>query len=203
MTGDVKLDALREKVKNRLSEKRFLHTLGVERLAKTLGELVLPELVSELCSAALLHDIAKELSDKEQLSLIGDALVGDDFDTPAVYHALAAPAIIKRDFPEYATENILSAVKNHTTGAPDMTIFDRIIFLSDFAEDGREYPACRAVAKRLFEHLDAEKTKEEKVEAINASVIDTLNATLDALKRIERPINHRTLLTISAFADKI
>lgn len=203
MTGDVKIDALREKVRDRLTEKRFLHTLGVEKLAKALGELVLPELVTELRSAALLHDIAKELSREEQLSLIGDALIGNDYDTPAVYHALAAQALIKRDFAEYATENVLSAVKNHTTGAPDMALFDRIIFISDFAEDGREYPACRAVAKRLFENLDAAKTKEERIKAINASVIDTLNATLDTLKRIERPINRRTLLTISAFADKI
>ena len=203
MIGRAETSRLRDLVRERLSEKRFLHTLGVERLAKRLGEIVLPGSVYELCSAALLHDIAKEIPEKEQLLLIGGDFEADDLDTPAIYHALAAPALIKRDFPDYATENILSSVKNHTTGAPDMTLFDKIIFISDFAEDGREYPACREVAERLSLNLKLAKSLEESVKAIDLSTLDTLKATVLALNRMKKPINHRTLLTISAFADKI
>ena len=58
--NDAALDALRERVKGTMSEKRFAHTAAVERMVVRLGELYCPELIPELRAAALLHDITKE-----------------------------------------------------------------------------------------------------------------------------------------------
>ena len=57
---EAQIDFLRREVRGRLSEKRFSHVLGVERMAVKLGELCLPDMLDKLHVAALLHDISKE-----------------------------------------------------------------------------------------------------------------------------------------------
>lgn len=199
------IDALRDAVRGRMSEKRFSHTLGVEKLAAHLGELVCPERVFELRCASLLHDIAKELPEAETLRLLSGVrgITDEDMKSHSVFHAFVGPEVIKRDFPEYATPDILSAVFNHTTGAADMSLFDEIIFISDFAEEGRSYPACREIAKKLDERCRVAKNTDECIKAIHKTTYDTLLSVISTLERLEKPINSRTLLTRSAFAVKI
>ena len=67
---DDKLSALRECVAKRLSKKRFNHTLRVEAAAVRIAEFCLPESISELRAAAILHDLTKELDDKEQFLIM-------------------------------------------------------------------------------------------------------------------------------------
>ena len=203
MINEFDLTSLRQRVGQRLGEKRFKHTLGVERLAAELGELLLPDSVSELCCAALLHDIAKELPSEEMLALIGEDISDDDIQTPAIYHALAAPFVIIRDFPEYATENVISAVRNHTTGEYGMSLFDEIIFISDFCEDGREYDSCRNTRKKLFEYLAGAKNADERISALHRAALDTADSTVEALVRIGRRVNQKTLMARKYFKSKI
>ena len=153
------LDVLKESVKRRMSEKRFSHTLAVERTAKVLGELILPESVSELRAAAILHDVAKEIDTAEQIAMLeisGFPLTDEDRITDGVIHSFTAPIIIKRDFPKFATENVLSSIEKHTVGDEEMSIFDMIIFVSDYAEDTRPFPSCMEVRRKLFENLENE-----------------------------------------------
>ena len=63
------LSELRERVRPYMNEKRFAHTLGVERECVALGSILLPEKVNDLRAAALLHDITKMLSLEKQLKL--------------------------------------------------------------------------------------------------------------------------------------
>ncbi len=189
-----------------MSEKRFLHTLGAERLAAKLGELVMPGKVYELRCAALLHDVAKEIPREENQELIAKVsheLTGEDLKSPQIFHAFVAPEIIKRDFPEHATPDVLSAVFNHTTGAPDMSLFDCIIFISDFAEEGRSYPACREIARRLADACNESLSQDERVSGIYRITYQTLLSVRETLLRLGEKINPRTLLTISSFAAKI
>ena len=150
------LQKLEKSVATRMSEKRFLHTLGVKSAAEFIAGFI-PELDnSELSAAALLHDIAKELSASDTMGIIAgmNQITEADLVCQSVHHSLVAPVVICRDFPEYKTKNILSAVKNHTTGAPDMSIFDEVIFLSDYIEEGRSYPSCVSVRRAFYEGID-------------------------------------------------
>jgi predicted HD superfamily hydrolase involved in NAD metabolism len=136
------IDFLRLEVGKRLSAKRFSHTLGVERMAVKIGEKCLPDRIDELRVAALLHDISKEYSEAEHLELIKTynfSLSDEDLASPQLWHSITAPFVVMRDFPEFRGEDILSAVRNHTVGAPSMSVFDEIILLSDYIEDGRRY----------------------------------------------------------------
>ena len=67
-SNDISL--LRSRVKELMSDKRYLHTLGVENMARLLGEVLIPDRVDELAVAALLHDAAKEMTYEEQVALL-------------------------------------------------------------------------------------------------------------------------------------
>ena len=191
------LEKLRRKVSEKLSEKRFSHVLGVERCAAYLGKLILPDAVDELSAAALLHDISKEIPYDEQIKLLeetGFDLSDEDRKTPGVLHSFTAPFIIKRDFPEFATDNILSSVLYHTVGRENMSIFEKIIFISDYCEDTRKYDSCIKVRMSLIQGLEKLSYK-EKLDRLDKACLLSIDGALEALERCNIPINSRMYLT--------
>ena len=188
---------LKEKIKGRMSEKRFLHTLGVERCAKRLGELLLPDRVSELRAAALLHDIAKEIPLNTQFEILEKnsfALTEEDRLTTGVIHSYTAPFVIEEDFREFAQRDILSAVFNHTLGCENMSIFDKIIFVADYAEDTRIYPSCIKVRELLFNGIE-DMSYEERLKHFNRAFLASLDGVIEALTRMGQPINSKIFIT--------
>ena len=124
-----RIEKLRVEVGARLSDKRYAHTLGVERAAVRIGEYCLPDKITELAVAALLHDVAKEMPREDQLAAMersGIAFTAEDYDSHALYHAFAACVLVREEFSDIATDDILSAVFKHTSGDAEMSVFDEI-----------------------------------------------------------------------------
>jgi predicted HD superfamily hydrolase involved in NAD metabolism len=196
---------LRSLVKARLSEKRFIHTLGVEKLAVQLAEVLLPEKVSELSVAALLHDVAKELSYEEHIALLKGSDVKyteEDLSIKPALHSIAALPLISEFFKEYATPDVRSAVANHTLGAPDMSVFDEIIFISDYAEEGRTYRTCIEVRNYLLDNVRKENSVAENIRSLHIASLKSIESTVESLTKRNEKINSRTLMTKS-YLDKI
>ena len=127
------LNELKELVEQRISPKRFSHVLGVERCAARLASSLIPDSISEVRAAAILHDVSKQLPYAEQIDLLNEAgfeLNDEDMLTEGVLHSFTAPIIIKRDFEKFSTDDILSATLKHTVGDEEMSIFDKIIFIN-------------------------------------------------------------------------
>lgn len=203
--SDNDLELLRKKVEERLSSGRYFHTIGVVEAAVKLAELCLPESIRDLEIAALLHDISKEYPLKEQYSLIEDFGIDvgeEDYGSPAVLHSFTAPAVIKRDFPAYSTCEILRAVYNHTVGSPDMTVFDEIIFLADYIEEGRKYDSCISVRNYVFDNMKAGETASNVI-ILHKACIRAIDYTLENLKSQNKPINNKNILTRNALLSKI
>ncbi len=204
MYSEKELEALKEAVRARLSEKRFRHTLGVEKMAAYLGKFCLKNKIQSLRAAALLHDIAKELPTEEQLDLIkkgGIRLTEEELLSVPTLHSFAAPYLIKRDFPRFSEKDILLACKNHTVGAPSMSIFEEIIFLSDYIEEGRTYKGSVSVRSELLKSLCASRAKNLK--ALHFATFSALNQTVIHLGNKKMPINPKTVLTKISFSSKI
>ena len=68
--SDKEIEMLKNSVALRMSEKRFLHTMGVVFTAERLGKTLLPEKISELKAAALLHDVSKELPVSKHIEIL-------------------------------------------------------------------------------------------------------------------------------------
>ena len=64
------LDELRQTVCAGMSERRFVHTAEVEKMAVRLGELYAPDKIDILRAAALLHDVTKEKNLSEQIAIL-------------------------------------------------------------------------------------------------------------------------------------
>ncbi len=166
------LDFLRRSIKTRLSRRRYLHTVSVESCAARLAEHLVPDSVNIVRAAALLHDITKELSLDEQLLLLNrDELTDEDFSSPDILHSFSAPYAVLRDFPDFADEKILSAVKNHTVGDGDMTLIDLIVFISDYAEETRRAESCQAVNKYLFDGFESLCDSEKRTRLYKACLM--------------------------------
>ena len=200
------IERLRLLVKDRLSEKRYRHTLGVEKLARYLGERLLPEKVDELAVAALLHDIAKELTYDEHLELLKGSDVeftDEDLCTKPALHSIAALPLIKREFDEYISDDVCSAIANHTLGAAGMSVFDEIIFISDYAEVGRTYHTCVEVRDYLFENVKKENSLSDNVLALHTASLNATRATVNSLAIRHEAINSKTIQTKKYLEDVI
>ena len=205
MFSETTLKKLREDVASLMSHKRYLHTLGVESMAVYLGECCGIADISELRAAALLHDVSKEFSLDVQLeffSLDRITLEIDEQKSPKIWHSYTAPHVVKRDFPDFATDNVLSAVYNHTLGAPDMSLFDEIIFLADFIEEGREYPSCIATSNYVLNNMKSGQT-EHNVNTLHKASLMEIDATLESLLSKNKSINSKTILTKESLICKI
>ncbi len=204
--NEKQLENLRQSVKMRLSEQRFLHTEGVVRAALAIAE-NFPELeVSEVTAAALLHDVTKELTVDEHCRLAEEysaPFSAEEIDSVAILHSLSAPYLVKRDLPDFATDNIMSALKNHTTAEGGMSLFDEVIYIADYVEDGRVYPACIRVRELLFTGLDAAKNDFERRVALHKATLESLENTKNKLLFQGRIVNERTNRAIEYFSSLV
>ena len=142
-------------VKARLSEKRWTHTKNVKKMAVKLAKRwgADPE---KAAMAAILHDSAKELPKSELLQIFADnAIIAEN--APArpspVWHGIAA-AILAQTQWGVSDPEILSAIRCHTTGKPDMSKLDKIIYLADMTSAERDWPGGEELRALQMENLD-------------------------------------------------
>lgn len=124
-------------LKKRLSEYRFKHSLNVAdeavRLAKKYGADVER---AEL--AGLLHDIMKDADKFEQLKMIGDNISDLERCSPKLWHAMAGAECLRKEL-GIEDEDVLNAVKYHTTARKGMSLLEKVIYLADFTSAERDY----------------------------------------------------------------
>lgn len=139
----------------RLKPKRFLHTLGVEQLAVQLAwNNRLP--LQPVSVAALLHDCAKNIAQEELLSLCrtNGIDLGPNEDYPQLLHAFAGPMVATEAFGPLP-EEILNAVRFHTTGRAGMSAMEKVIFSAGYAEPGRKpFPGLEEARSLLNQDLN-------------------------------------------------
>lgn len=199
------IEQIKPEIKKRLSEKRFIHSVSVSKVAMQLAQLCAPDLVIEAGLAGILHDITKELSLSEQMELIRNCAIlldDEDLETESIIHSFTAPAVIKRDFPKFATAEILSAVYKHTVGAADMSLLDEIIFVADFIEENRRYPVCVELRERVLSSMKPGDV-EGNIKILHESALFELDSTVKSLLERGRAINKKTLLAKDAIFKRI
>lgn len=125
-------------IKNRLPAGRFLHTLGVVESAQSLARKYGAD-AERARIAALLHDVAKPLSTEEIRRICeegGDLVSEEELASEKVLHARAGAIIAREEF-GITDQEILDAIRYHTTGRPGMSLLEKIIFIADYIEPGR------------------------------------------------------------------
>lgn len=196
--------ALHNRVSKLLSSERFSHVVGVVNMARYLGEKCLPDKICELEYAAYLHDVTKELSYQDNVSLLGeewDKLTENERVSKQILHSYSAPYYAKEHFSEYATDDVLSAIKNHTVGHPDMSVFDEIIFLADYIEDGRTYKTCTLVRDYVKNAMTEEIDK--NVTVLHKACVMAIDYTIEYLHSHKLCVIENTSMARDALIRKI
>lgn len=148
------LSWLREKVIDYLDSKRVAHVAGCEheavKLAKFWGE---DE--DSAATAGILHDITKRCTYDQQLELIekyGIKCDQAELDTPKLLHAKTGAELAKDIFG--ISDDIKDAIRYHTTGKPDMTMLEKIIYLADYIEPNRDFDGVEDLRKLAYEDIN-------------------------------------------------
>ena len=200
------LEALRRELSGRIGQERFLHTVGVEKMAIRMGDLLLPNRKTELSVAALLHDVTKEFSHKEQIALCkryGIRLTQEELQSAKTLHAKTGAFFAKEHFSHLVTNEIFDAIARHTTGVNGMTVFDEIIFLADLIEEGRKYPMSIRLRREFFDSIANADTPEEKELVLHRTVFEALSCTIQYLIEGRSYIVPETLFAYNFLKSKI
>lgn len=160
--GKYDFDKIKSKLSKRIDNERLAHTIGVQYTAAALAMRYADisnttKLMEQAMIAGLLHDNAKCLSEKDMLEKSikhGIEITQSERDNPFLLHGkLGAYYAPKR----YGVEDeaVLEAIRWHTTGKPDMTLLEKIIFVADYIEPGRKkQPNLDAIRQLAFTDID-------------------------------------------------
>ncbi len=132
------IDKIQEDMAEELDDKRFWHTLGVAHIAAALAMRYDVD-INTAYVTGLLHDCAKCISDKKKLSICKKNQIPvseTEQQNPSLLHAKVG-AFLASDKYDIKDNNIINAIKYHTTGRPGMSDLEKIIYIADYIEPGR------------------------------------------------------------------
>ena len=151
-----RISKTRKKLKKYLDQDRYEHTLGVMFTAASLA-MRYGENVEEAMMAGLLHDCAKCIPSGKKLKLCDKYhlnITKSEYQNPSLLHAKLGAFLAAKKY-HITNQRILDAIACHTTGKPEMTLLDKIIYIADFMEPGRcEAPNLPKVRKLAFINID-------------------------------------------------
>lgn len=139
----------------RLKASRIRHTLGVEQTAVSMARQY-HEDPQAASLAGLLHDNAKNLDISLQLSIARRAYPDMEFsmEYSSVLHAFAGASEARNHYPQLSSD-IINAICYHTTGRPEMSRLEKIIYCADYIEPNRpDFPGLKESRALVFQDLD-------------------------------------------------
>ncbi len=142
-------------LKSRLSDSRYEHSINVAQAANKLAKRYNVN-EDKAYGSALLHDICKELNDKEQLEMLDKYNIHLDYiskNSPKVWHSKTGAQYIKHEL-NINDDEIIDAVAYHTTARAKMSMLEKIIYIADLISIERDYPDVEHVRKLAFEDID-------------------------------------------------
>lgn len=133
------IKAYQKKLKHEMDENRYEHTLGV---MYTCGSLAMryDADIQQAMLAGLLHDCAKCIPNGKKVKLCEKhniQITDVERRNPFLLHAKLGAFLAMHEYDIHDKE-IISAILNHTTGKPAMSLLDKIVYIADYIEPGRD-----------------------------------------------------------------
>ncbi|MBE6013958.1 MAG: HD domain-containing protein [Lachnospiraceae bacterium] len=179
-------------LKDTLDEDRYVHTIGVAYTAASMAMCHGAD-VDKAFLAGLLHDCAKCYTNDEYLQICkeeGVPISVFEYENPFLLHAKLGAHYAKKKYGVDDTE-ILSSITYHTTGRPDMSLLELIIYIADYIEPGRRVlPHMETIRALAFSNL-------------NKCMVLILENTIGYLKEKNRPIDQITNDTYEFYKKQV
>ena len=175
---------IQEELRVKLKGNRFVHTLGVQYTSVCLAMKYGYD-IKKAELAGLLHDCAKQIPEIEMVQLCekyGEVISDFEYEHLFLLHGKAGACLAKENY-NIQDEELLNAIRNHTTGRPNMTFLEQIVFVADYIEPSRKQAENLEILRQMaFENIDL-------------ATLMILEQTLDYLERIGADIDQRTVET--------
>ena len=135
--------------------------------------------------AGLLHDCAKCMDNEKRIHICEKhhiTITEAEQRNPFLLHAKVGAFLAGKKYHVEDTD-IINAILYHTTGRPEMSILEKIVYIADYMEPARDQaPNLELIRKLSFQNLD---------EALLIILEDTLNHLKDSEKEID-PMTQKT-----------
>lgn len=144
-----------EEIKKRLSEYRFYHSLNVAEQAKMLAKKYGAD-EEKAFTAGLVHDIMKDTDINIQQQIIekyNGKMSSTELANKPVWHAVSGALFLKYEL-QVKDEEILSAVRYHTTARENMSLLDKVVYIADYTSADRNYPDVDVMREKAERNLD-------------------------------------------------
>ncbi len=184
------ISKIRKAMEKSLDPKRFEHTLGVAYTAAALAMCNQVD-TEKAIVAGLLHDCAKGLSNDKRLSICENrnmSVSEVERKNPSLLHAKVGSIMAMEEY-DIEDMDIIQAIMNHTTGRPGMSTLEKIIFVADYMEPGRNK------AKNL------EIIREMAFKDLEKALFKILEDTLTYLEESEEEIDYMTKKTYDYYRE--
>lgn len=144
------LDSLKEliRIKHQDDENRFIHSLGVAKMAEHLAKEFNVD-PNKAIIAGLLHDYCKNDSKEYIESLLSEEDKLECKEFPVLYHSYGSAEYYLKYIGN--DMDIYNAIRNHVFGRIGMSKLEEIILISDYTEENRTYDDCIKVRKIVLE----------------------------------------------------
>lgn len=149
------LDTIQKNLKERLKDRRYIHSLEVQKVAVALAKHYNIS-IDKASVAGLVHDCAKDLTDRELL----DYALHFNILLPCItkgniqlIHGWVGAELAKEEF-GIVDEEILNAIRFHTTGKENMAILEKIVYLADYIEPNRNFDGVEELREAAFLDMD-------------------------------------------------
>lgn len=181
------INKIKKDLKEKLSKNRYEHSLRVADYCKRLAKIYKVD-ENRAYLSGLVHDCAKNLEEFYMLNkkLNSDIIFDtEEKDNENLKHAPIG-AVVCKDLYGIFDEEIISAVRYHTTAKENMTLLEKILFISDKIEPGRKYDTVdelrrladfdidRAIVKFLNDSFEYLEKKSQQVHHLSVKARDYL-----------------------------
>lgn len=142
-----------DKAATYLDAKRLVHSKNTALVALSLNRNFCPKIDEDkVLLAGLLHDVGKMYDKTELPNNIKNVIPSDSIGTP-VQHQFVSAEIVKNDF-HISDEDVLNAIRFHTTGRENMSQFEKLIYVSDLISYERNFQGVESLRKAVYNDFE-------------------------------------------------
>ena len=183
-------EKLMEATRRQMPSSRWEHTLRVVETAVELAERTGAD-PEKAEIAAILHDYCKFWPEEKQREWILRHRLPQDLlqYNKELWHAPVGAEAVREEL-GIDDEEVLNAIRSHTTGRPGMSLLEKVIFLADYIEPGRSFPGVEEVRRLAREDLDR-------------AILKSLDNTIVYLVGRRLKVYPLTVITRNDLLDKI
>ena len=149
------VELIKQSLQQMLSPERYRHSLGAAEAAAQLAKRY-DASVEKAQMAGLVHDCGKSPSRNILLNRVLEfGIVMDEIEEVESHllHGPVSAELARREF-GITDEEMLSAIRYHTTGRVWMSLLEKIVYLADYVEPNRSFPGVDELREAACRDLD-------------------------------------------------